>query len=648
MTSAALYDISFANASNLDAEVYLLAKGQVPGDNSGSATAPDGTTHDFSMIESYLQFDPATGVGKPVRVDAATGGSAAYSVKMSDLPANPDGSVTLKVPQTIGARIYISLDKTVYLTETVGYKVVDGKQVPDTLSLAEPNAGDPADPSYATIFDKVEYTYNDDGVWIDTTAVDFFSMPLSLTAAGQTVGLQQTRSAVLGALHHYFGEAGASAEWQKLELTYTNDDNTVSVLRVVAPNKSVGDDPFSTTYLDDYIAAVWDYFRANPLYVDCSEISVKDGPSKKSPAGVMTGTVTGSGETVSFTFTSQDGGTPDVVVGPGYPTSNQVFGCGQGIMEAQPGTVQSVIVRGLATGMNIGRLPGTTTAADPLKKSWFTDQEAQYYTTNPLAVPGSGQPAPWFNVYSQALHSFGDSVYAFAFDDAAGQDSTIHITDLGKGSLVTIGDMTGTVLPDTTDTTEYTVTFVVPKDCSGSYTNPNDGNKVYALKAGDSVTAVKVRSPLSFEWDNGTGARTYTVDVKLKTSTPRGCTIDDSASPAITVKPPGKPATNVVAVPTSDHHYWITMTPASGCSGSFGGKAFTYGVPPGNSQASVTSATISFSYKLAAEGSTMVDYTYDIETGVLSPTGKGLVAATIVVVQDATTPSTVSINLPAG
>lgn len=38
-----------------------------------------------------------------------------------------------------------------------------------------------------------------------------------------------------------------------------------------------------------------------------------------------------------------------------------------------------------------------------------------------------GEQGPWYNLYSKVLHSFNERIYAFAYDDAAGQDSTIHI-----------------------------------------------------------------------------------------------------------------------------------------------------------------------------------------------------------------------------
>lgn len=43
-----------------------------------------------------------------------------------------------------------------------------------------------------------------------------------------------------------------------------------------------------------------------------------------------------------------------------------------------------------------------------------------------------GAKGPYYNVYSKALHSFGERVYAFAFDDAVGEDSTLHSSDDGR------------------------------------------------------------------------------------------------------------------------------------------------------------------------------------------------------------------------
>lgn len=47
------------------------------------------------------------------------------------------------------------------------------------------------------------------------------------------------------------------------------------------------------------------------------------------------------------------------------------------------------------------------------------DVKKLFYTNSPALPPTPAGPA--YNLYSKVLHSFGDKVYAFAFDDAVGR-----------------------------------------------------------------------------------------------------------------------------------------------------------------------------------------------------------------------------------
>ena len=48
-------------------------------------------------------------------------------------------------------------------------------------------------------------------------------------------------------------------------------------------------------------------------------------------------------------------------------------------------------------------------------------------TVNGNPVTYSGANNPWYNQYSGLLHSFGETVYAFAYDDEVGENSSIKI-----------------------------------------------------------------------------------------------------------------------------------------------------------------------------------------------------------------------------
>lgn len=135
------YPITIKNNSTIidDSKVWVVVKGQDPDNNSGSGVAPDGQTYTFTMIESYLEI--TAGTGSWVRVDQTDGKSSTdFAVALSDLP---DG--ILNIPLGTGARIYFSFDHKMVFTETVGYKT---GQVPDTLSIGEPDPADASDVNY--------------------------------------------------------------------------------------------------------------------------------------------------------------------------------------------------------------------------------------------------------------------------------------------------------------------------------------------------------------------------------------------------------------------------------------------------------------------------------------------------------------------
>jgi len=103
--------------------------------------------------------------------------------------------------------------------------------------------------------------------------------------------------------------------------------------------------------------------------------------------------------------------------------------------------------------MNVGLLPDDNGTS--LSKVYF---EEKYKNGNFFT-------SPWCNVYSKALHRFSDKIYAFAYDDVLGMDSTIHQSKPPYNATLTIGDMQDIVIPEKDiDSTLYTVELITPPD----------------------------------------------------------------------------------------------------------------------------------------------------------------------------------------
>lgn len=513
--STATFPIRFKNDSKvMDADkIYLVGKGQDPNHHS-SDTYPD-------LIESWLKID-ADG-NATFEVGAIGQHAHDYAVQMSSLPKDKNGNYELNVPMTTSGRIYISLGSPVHMHTEASSSTGTGPI--NMLSIIEPDGFLTQDPSYGIIYDKVEFTYNSGGVWIDTTAVDFFALPISLHMDGEeTKGLSSARKDILKTL-----KQGLTGEWRKLYLEYGGQ-----VLRIVAPNKAIGrpleGDNFPDDYLNPFIDAVWAYYETDhSLSVNCAEVLTK--PTKEEE--IFTGHLD-----VHNTFKNGKGTEADLH--NGMPTSNQVFGCSGGPMDAKENNPASVIAKNIGTGMNVGVLPLPDALKDAqLDKNWFVAHSDLYY---PSSVddkrPGLPEGGPWYNLYAKLLHSFTDvsgkqeKIYAFAFDDNAGQDSTLHPEDGSvKECVVAINDLTGTNIPAEHDGTKYDVSVNLPENNTASMNG-------VALTAGPNGPYPGITSPFKLKF-NGTE---YEINVSLGAATPEliGLVVDKSETPSITVTLPNQ------------------------------------------------------------------------------------------------------------
>ncbi len=510
MTDAEQYlQVQVVNSSGFDdSQVYVLGFGLAPG----------------ATNQSFIQFDPGTGNG--TLVAATVGESAsAYSLALNSLPAAKGGGYTLNIPPTVSGRIHLSINQGLCLTVNTGST--------GAITINDPNAFNPLDPNYFTLWDKFEFDFQPTSttpIWINTTAVDFFGLPLSLSLGAQgPVGLTQSRSTVLSTLTN-----SLTGAWENLVLS-SGSGSDATVLRVICPYEANGipsQQGFSETYLDASLQAIWTYYQSNSLGIDVG-------------GTLYTGTVDSSN---NFNFTS---GSTTVTVP--LPASNDVFSCNGGTLTANPNDpAQAAIVTVLGAALNLGLLPLAPVAAPAIptltNAQWTASQMPAYYTANPQLA------AVQWNVYSAALHNNqannqGNLVYAFPYDDQAGQSSLLASNDASSVATITIGDCSGTTPPTLTGGSAWTVVFEVGGNASGSVTN-NAGVQ-YTLAGSSNVTVPNLTSGFTLTY-NTTGTNVnYTV--YIVDSPPQGTFV--SACPAdlaivvvstsgntVTVQLPGGPA----------------------------------------------------------------------------------------------------------
>lgn len=515
------FQVKITNTSGFsDDKVWIIAKGK-----EFDYQPPE----PYETEESFFQFD-AEGKASffhPTKTDMSI---APFAKQLSTFPKDPAnaGVYLLSFPHTKSGRIYFSIGKGVTFSIVVGY---DGANKPVAMSIADPAAAEPTDPNYAVIYDKAEFSYDlDNMIWFNTTAVDFISMPITITPNSleendHTVGLSPSRETIITG----FSKGLKGLHWPKLQLVYPV---TGTVLRMVAPNHSRD---FDKNYLDDYLKVIWNYYKDHDLKVDCSELN----PPKKKDEAKSTGeqnkatekdkpnytTFTGrvlNDSTQSFQFIN-DLDPNDVCKIDMPPTSDQAFGCAGESLDAPNNTPKAVIVRGLTAAINVGLLPIKSERTPVLNRQFFEDNHDNFYKDNQQGDTDN----PWYNLYSKILHSFGDKIYAFAYDDAVGQDSTLSIENK-EGVFIAVKlndmDMSDTEIPDpdNDDKNLYNITFTPGLNGLGSMFNPND-KETHEIPAKQATTVNNVKSPFKLTYTYKISNKqeeevTYHVYVGLRTA----------------------------------------------------------------------------------------------------------------------------------
>lgn len=409
--------------------------------------------------DCLLKFDEK-GKGECVIVNDHTDAKQ-FSYPLSKLKA-------INIPKIASGRLYISVGYPMDLYITKGEnKIIDS------------DGFKPRDSNYYTLHDKIEFSYTDAGTWINPTAVDFFSLPIKIEQEGSqsgitSAGLSGTRESIFSQLHQVVEDNDRTNDkvWKKLFLNI-NEDGNVIPLRFIAPGKAMiqnipNTKPFDENYLNNekayaynYVDAVWNYYKNNELLIDASELK----NFFKLNDYLFTGKVNENNE---FIFTNQDGSYKEVIAKPKHSTPF-FAGAGQEFDHVN-NTPKAIIVRQLSSAFEVGLLPAADGAV--IDKSYFVEYNSSFFTDNDRL--GNPKQGPWYDLYSKALHSFGHDqpIYAFAYDDALGQDGTLHDPNGDQISKVTVtlGGMGALKVPDPyTDSTLYNVKVLIGENSTVKY-----------------------------------------------------------------------------------------------------------------------------------------------------------------------------------
>ncbi|MEV4727270.1 beta-1,3-glucanase family protein [Micromonospora humida] len=311
-------------------------------------------------------------------------------------PAN-GGSVTLRVPRGLSGRVYFSFGQKLRFSLT-----------PDGLVQPAPWAA--GDPNRDILFDWSEFTYNDAGLWLNSTQVDMFAVPHAVSVTGASGTTRRAGQLVSGGRQAVIDAVRAQPGWA--DTVQTRSDGTV--LRVLSPGKAVDAGRFASGYLDPYIDAAWRSYTTRTLTVT---------PFTDRPDVRYLGRTAGT----TMTFTDPAGRQVATFT---RPTSSDVWDC-DGALAAPNDQVVGPIARTLCAALHRATLDTITTQ------------------------PGGG-PADFYrgtltNHYSRIIHQHmvDGRAYGFAFDDVLAQESLVHDGDPRAAGL-TLTPFTGTTTPTPT------------------------------------------------------------------------------------------------------------------------------------------------------------------------------------------------------
>ena len=294
------------------------------------------------------------------------------------------GNRTLQFPRGFSGRVYFSLGERLKFFLT-----------PDGLVQPAPWAA--GDPNQNILFDWSEFTYNDAGLWLNSSQVDMFAVPHAVTVTGANGVTKRTGDPVTNGRQNIINQIRGQAGWANT--VYTRSDGTV--LRVLAPGKAAGSGLLSSTYLDPYIASAWNAYTTKTLTV----VPFADQPNTRyfgrTSGNVMRFTNSAGAQVASFN----------------RPSSASVWGC-DGDLPAPNDLVVGPISRTLCAALNRGSLGTVDTQPDL--------NAANFYRNNPT------------NQYARIIHAnmADGKAYAFAFDDVGAFESLVNDGDPRAAGII--------------------------------------------------------------------------------------------------------------------------------------------------------------------------------------------------------------------
>ena len=360
----AILPLTITNHSGRSEPMYIYVTGELPGSRLGRV----------DEAGNFSQW-PAAGVPPVPAPEFAISG-----------PANGQ-SKTIRIPKIAGGRIWFSYgDKLKFFI--VG--------TPNGTGLVSPDVLNPSDANVNTLFDFSEFTYNDGGLWLNSSQVDMLSIPHTVGVTGSNGVSTHTGTMIPNGRAIFFEVLkNQPGGWANL-ITRRGG----WPLRAIAPSKGLRTGKLSPTILDSAINKAWDTYRTKTLNVSVQ----KDG-------GTVTYKGTTSGNTLQFRNSAGQ-----VVTSFNKPSSQDVFDCAGNLPSPNDG-VTGPISAVVCAALNRGTLASNSNQPDL--------NTADFYKTVDS------------NQYARKIHArmIDGKAYAFPYDDVGDLASIVHDGNPSSASI---------------------------------------------------------------------------------------------------------------------------------------------------------------------------------------------------------------------
>lgn len=417
---------TFCFANNNACDLKTIALPPISKDGAALFTYKNSSDHgDESIFLQVVGVNPHSGsqcfisydtLGNPTYYDVIDAcDSQKFSYPLTYFPQDSfHGGRSIYLPKLNGARLYTSIN------EKMSFAVVKNTQ--SVWTICAPNPLNPTDPNINIMWDKTEFTVDDNTVFINPTAVDNFSLPIHVQESGsdgstQGGGLQISRAEVFSSALQEF--SSAKSIWPNL--ISSKPSMIFSPIFAASCGLITADFFQQSGWLSGFI----NLYSANLLHIDMSEsFPISDG------GGIWQGLI--NPETCQITFKRYvDDSHPEIApVMLTLPQNAAELLSGSGPSWNITTPMQAAMARNLSCAIDTN----TLSLSEPLCQAYFMKNKDNFYQLN-QALPDALQ---FIDHYSKVLHSFGDhKIYTLPYDDELNQSGAAsYPKDQFEGGII--------------------------------------------------------------------------------------------------------------------------------------------------------------------------------------------------------------------